>query len=190
MAKEIERRIARLAQVIARAKDRALILAINQLEADFKTRIFTEGRKPSGAAIGSYSTKETYVSIAGAQAKYGSQIKTSALTPKGKNGSGKFKNGNTKKSQYFDDGYAGFRAQVGRQTSKVDLNLTGNLQNQIVSGTSENGVALGYLDSGSEQLAKNLEAKYGEVFTPSDDEVEAIFDILQDEIFNAIEQAL
>lgn len=190
MASEIENRIARIAQVIARAKDRALILAINQLEADYKTRIFSDGRNSSGASIGAYSTKPTYVSIAGAQARYGSQIKTSALTPKGKNGSGKFKNGNTKKSQYFDDGYSGFRAQVGRQTSKVDLNLTGNLQNQIVSGVSERGVALGYLDNQAQGLASDLESKYGRVFEPTDDEVEASFDVLEQELFEALEQAL
>ncbi len=186
MAQELENRLKRLSAIIRKAADVAKINALNNLEASYKTRIFTDGKRTSGGAIGSYSTTATYVSIAGAKAKYGSQLKSSALSPKGKNGASKFKNGKSKKSEYFADGYAGFRNKVGRQSEKIDFNLTGNLKDSIVGGTSREGLSLGYLNSDAEVLSNNLERRFGEVFAPTDAEVEEVLDNIENTIFDAI----
>lgn len=188
MADELLRRLNRLSTVIRQAADEAKINALNNLEASYKTRIFSNGKNSSGGDIGSYSTSPIYVSIEGAKESQGSQARTSSLTPKGKgkDGAAKFKNGKTKKSQYFADGYSGFRAQVGRQNSKVDFNLTGNLQESIVGGTKKNGIVLGYRNTDAEELAENLEERFSDTFDPTDDEINEALDNIENTIFDAI----
>jgi hypothetical protein len=180
----------KVVSAIANAADEAKFAALNNLEASLKTRIFNDGRNSGGGSIGSYSTRPMYVSIAGAKAKYGSQLKSSALTAVGKNGATQFKNGKKRKSQYFADGYAGFRAQVGRQNQKVDLNLTGNLQDSLQGGVTNKGLALAFINSKSSRLSQDLEDKYGDVFTPTDEEVEEVLTTIEETIFDAITQAL
>ena len=186
MSSETSRLFRRISRVIVKSADEAKIAALNGLEASLKTRIFTDGRDSGGGSIGNYSTKPMYVSIAGAQARYGSQIKSSALTAVGKNGDTEFKNGKKRRSQYFSDGYAGFRAQVGRQNQKVDLNLTGNLQDSLAGGVTDKGLALAFINAEGATLSEHLERRYGEVFTPTDDEVEEVLNTIEDTIFDAI----
>jgi len=191
MAKELEARLSNLTTVIRAAADKAKIAGVNYLKARYTTRIFTEGRKTDGGGIGRYSTTPTYVSIAGSRAKYGSQVRTSALSPRGKNSTDStFKNGRSRKSQYFEDGYAGFRAQVGRQTERVDLNLTGNLRDSVEIGTRNNGLGIEIRDGENARLSQQLESKYGNVFEPSDKEVEEVLNEVEEVIFDEILKAL
>ena len=189
MSTDTSKLFRRVARVIVKAADEGKIAALNNLEASLKTRIFTNGVDSGGGSIGSYSTRPMYVSIAGAQARYGSQLKSSALTAVGKNGDTEFKNGKQRKSQYFQDGYAGFRAQVGRQNQKVDLNLTGNLQDSLQGGLTDKGLALAFINSEGARLSEHLEQRYGDVFQPTDEEVEEVLTTIEDTIFDAITQA-
>ena len=172
--------------IISKAVDKAKIAGANQIEADFKKRVFTDGKKTDGSDIGVYDTVPTYVSIDGAKKKYGSQLKSSALKPIGKTGQSKFKNGKPHKSQYFGDGYAGFRAQVGRQNSKIDLNLTGNLQDSIATGVTQKGLQLGFINSEGAELASYHDQRFGEIFTASEQEQDKVIEVMGDIILDEL----
>lgn len=81
----------------------------------YKKRIFQDGLSSA-----SYSSKPYYASVKGITG-----LPKGKLKPEGKNGKPKFKNGKTKKSQYLKGGYRQYRQVYGRQTGKVDFNLTG-----------------------------------------------------------------
>jgi hypothetical protein len=188
--KDLEQRLIALAKIAAGAVDKAKVAGANQIEADFKTRVFTNGKKTDGSDIGSYSTDPTYVSIDGAKKKYGSQLKSSALQPIGKTGSRKFKNGNPHKSEYFGDGYSGFRAKVGRQNQKIDLNLTGNLQDSIATGLTQTGLQLGFINGAAAELADHHDTRFGEIFTTSDEEQDAVIEVMSEIIIEELVQSL
>lgn len=156
-------------------------LAMLDMEADIKNRVFKDGLDANGAKIGSYSTDPIYVSIAGAKKRYGSQIPTSKLKPSGKRNKGKnFLNGNPRKSQYFERGYAGFRDFMGRDTSTVNLDLTGNLMNSIATGTDRNVTTIRFINKEAGELSEHLEDRFGKtVFTASQAEVDKLSEALE-----------
>jgi hypothetical protein len=159
------------------------------MEADIKRRIFLDGLDANGTKIGSYSTDPIYVGVEAAKKRYGSQIPTSKLKGKGKGGKGKFKNGKTRKSQYFERGYAGFREFMGRDIGTVNLDLTSNLQNSILTGTSGNVGTISFIsgnlktgDVSGETLAGYLEEHFGDkdIFSASQAEVDLLNKALED----------
>jgi len=81
-------------------------------------RIFGEGENSKNAEIGQYNDKKAlYVNPKNAPKSF---------TPKGKTGSAKFNNGKAHKTGYFSS-YKAFRANQGRRTDRVNLNLEGDL---------------------------------------------------------------
>ena len=176
---KIQKFLAEISVELAKKKSQLSLEAVLRLEAQYKRRIFLTGRTTNGRRIGKYSEKPIYVSVEGAKKRYGSQIRSSSLKPSGKNKRPKFQNGKRKKSQYFEDGYKGFREQVGRQTKHVDLNLTGDLQSSIKTGKRQRSVRMGFLNPSAADLVDNLEAKYGDVFTVSKAESEAVTSFLK-----------
>lgn len=157
----------------------------------YKRRIFVDGRATSASRIGRYSTRPTYVSIAAQKRRTGSQIKNGRLTPKGKNGRVKFKNGRYLKTRYFPDGYKGFRDAVGRQSSYVDFNLSGELERSIQVGSSGGRTVIGFLKDSERDKAEKLEKKFQrDVFTFSDEEVEKAFDVMEAALLKAIDRIL
>ena len=163
-------------------------LAIMDMEADIKGRVFRDGLDANGREIGQYSTDPIYVSVAGAKKRYGSQLPTSKLRGRGKGKRGnKFKNGNPRKSQYFEKGYAGFREYMGRDISKVNLDLTGNLMNSISSGTNGNVSVIEFQNSESSELAGHLEKNFGKtIFEANRTEVEKLTERLEDAVNRTI----
>lgn len=169
-----------------------LPLALLDMEGDIKRRIFLDGLDANGNKIGSYSTDPIYVGIEAAKKRYGSQIPTSKLKGKGKaqNSKSKFKNGNSRKSQYFKSGYAGFREFMGRDIGTVNLDLTSNLQNSILTGTSGNVGTISFISGNlktgavsGETLAGYLEERFGDkdIFSASKAEVDLLSQALEDE---------
>jgi hypothetical protein len=172
------------------ALEAELPLALLDMEADIKRRIFLNGLDANGTKIGSYSTEPIYVSIKGAKKRYGSQIPTSKLKGKGKADSSKskFKNGNSRRSQYFKDGYSGFRKLMDRDTSTVNLDLTSNLQNSILTGTNGNIGTIEFIsgnlktgDVDGQTLAGYLEEHFGDkkIFSASQGEVDLLNQALE-----------
>lgn len=155
--------------VLRRSKNNALVVVTKELEGTMKKRIFERGQSVGGGKIGKYSRKPMYVSKEGAKSQYGSQIRQGGIRPRGKNSKrSKFKNGNPRRSAYFAGGYAEFRKAVGRQSSYVDLSLTGSLMSSIQTGTRQNRVVLGFVSDRKFRLAEYHEEKYGKsIFSPS-----------------------
>jgi len=101
------------------ASDKLMTAVIVDTIAHYTPRIFTKGLNSRNMAIGTYSTKSTY-------------INPKTQSPKsfgvlGKNGKSTFKNGNKHKTRYFTGGYKQFKGQIGRGT-KVNLRLFNELQ--------------------------------------------------------------
>lgn len=152
-------------------------------------RIFDDGKKEDGGEIGKYSTKPTYISLAVAPKPKGA--------PTGKTGKSKFKDGKTHKSKYFLSGYKGYRDNVGRQTSFVDLSLTGELRmdfgNQKEVAEPRKISDFEYqirLDKDIDQKKREgAEDKYGTIFSLSDSEKELFFDTIRFEFNNRLSKS-
>lgn len=172
----------------ARIEAEKVVFAKN-LEADYKKRIFQDGKNEQGSDIGTYSTTPTYVSILGSKKRTGSQVDNSGLKGIGKTGQTKRKDGSPHKSMYLPQGYSEYRSVVGRQNTKVDFNLTGNLQRQIGVGTTDTSIVLGFIDTDARELATSLEARFGQVFGVTDEEEEGVIIAVEramDEIVDSI----
>lgn len=117
------------------------IVAAKATEAVFKKRIFVDGKDSNGGAIGDYSTQPFYINP---KATTLLGVKKSGLKPVGKNGQKRFKNGNLHKTVYLTGGYKELRTKTGRQSAKVDLNLSGSLLASIQTGRRGQFVVLGY----------------------------------------------
>lgn len=167
-----------------------LKLAAYTTTAKMGERIFDEGKTQSGQNIGSYSTKPIYVSLSVAPKPKGA--------PTGKSGKSKFKDGKGHKSKYFDDGYKGYRDNVGRQTGFVDLSLTGELrmdfgnQKQPAEPRKINDFEyqIRLEKSINQDKREGADEKYGAIFTPSESEKELFFDTIQFEFQNRISKSI
>jgi hypothetical protein len=140
-------------------------------------RIFESGIATYESRIGSYnSTNPLYVNT-----NLNAPIKA---PPKGKNGEAKFKNGKTKKTTYFES-YKDFRSKQGRESSFVNLDLTGELQRDIAKGTGGIDIDSFRFDNNEYRITvdkdinvkkvEGMEAKYGkQIFQPTERELEAM----------------
>ena len=168
------------------AQQSSLFLGMNNLRADMLKRIFDSGIASDGVKIGSYSTKQIYVSTKGT-----SQVRSSSLRPKGKNSNEpKFENGKDRKSQYFGGGYKEYRSTVGRQSEKVDLRLTGSLQLSIQLGNTDNGQVIAFNNDEQLKKAAGNEKRFGKViFDPSREEIDNLTELWEKETTEAFFKA-
>ncbi len=143
----IEKQIEELQRVLQELQDdkniQARVTTVGAFAtlAEYKTRIFTEGKASSGAKIGSYDTSPFYASSDSLRG-----LPKGKFNKKGKTGKSKFKNGKSHKSTYLKSGYKEFRSKAGRQNSKVDLNLTGASQQTVQVGTKGDQTVIGFTD--------------------------------------------
>lgn len=171
-----------------------LKLAAYTTTAKMGERIFDEGKTTDGTKIGSYSDEPIYVSLSVAPKPKG--------RPTGKTGKSKFasgkKAGQDHKSKYFDTGYKGYRENVGRQTDKVDLSLTGELRldfgNQKKNAEPRKITDFEYQIQLNKDIdrkkASGAEEKYGEIFNLSEPERELFFNTIQFEFQNRISKSI
>ena len=166
------------------------VVAGKAMYAEFVQRIFLKGLNADGSPIGSYSTKPAYFNpkqtgqsgvpkprIGLPTTRVSKSKRVPALSPIGKNGQAVFKNGKPHKTAYVKDGYKGFRKLVGRQNTKVDLNLTGSLFLSIQLATTKNGILLYFATSKEADKGRGNEKRFGK----------PIFDTnkVEQDIFNA-----
>jgi hypothetical protein len=124
-----------LRQVIAAPEtaERLSQVAAFAVIAEYKNRIFVEGRATDGAQIGQFST---YGGGYSTEPFYQNPTKltgvsSAGVTPQGKTGQSRFKNGNPHKTRYLPQGYKELRELTGRQSGYVDLNFSGALERSI-----------------------------------------------------------
>jgi hypothetical protein len=74
--------------------------------------------------------------------------------------------------------YAAIRKEAGRQTSRVDLNMTGKMMlDYNLTERAPRAVGVGFVSDGSDEIAGYLEEYYGaEIFVPSEQEEDEIMD--------------
>ncbi len=125
----------------SKISERVTIVAAKAVEAKYKTRIFKDGKDSNGGLIGDYSTKPFYINPK-SETLIG--VKKGNIKPIGKNGQKQFKSGKPHKTSYLAGGYKELRQKTGRQSAKVDLNLSGSLLAAIQTGRRGQFVVLGY----------------------------------------------
>ncbi len=105
------------------------------------------------------------------------------IKQKGTNTAGETMHTN-KGSSAYSTGYAKVRAKKGRQTSKVDLYLTGDLSRafQVIDHTATEATA-GFLNDTESQKAGYLEEFYGEIWGLTSEEQKDVTEVILDEIF-------
>lgn len=130
-----------------------------------KQRIFTDGKKADGSGIGKYSSKPLYVSPAQAP---------KAITPEGKTGRRRFKSGKPHKTKYYAGGYKAFRADVGRQSDKIDLDLSSRLRFSYQMETTPYQIKLGFTSPTEAKKARGIENRFGNIFGLTDSEKQLI----------------
>jgi len=136
--------------------------------AEYKNRIFVEGLTTDGSQIGQYSTRPFYQNP---NALTG--VASSGVTPVGKTGKSRFKNGKAHKTKYLPRGYAELRELTGRQPAKVDLNFSGSLERSIKVIENESGAAISYTNDFEAEKMEGNEIRFGALISEvSEDEKE------------------
>lgn len=151
--------------------ERLGVVACNRVSALVKRRVFSEGEAQDGSKIGSYSTKEGWFTT--------NTPGLPKLSPKGKGPKPR-----AKKTVYQEQGYKGFRTAVGRQSSYVDLNLTGSLFRSVGVGQGRGGtIAFGIKNDASADIMQGHEEKYSKIIaTPNAQEIESAHDDVREEL--------
>lgn len=173
MAEGVDDLIAAVNRVISGEK--ALRTAALDTHSAHADRIFGKGMAANGSAIGSYSTKPTYVGSKGSPKK---------LTPKGKGGGGsKFKNGKPRKSRYFGGGYREFRQTIGRKADRVDLRLSGQMERDYKLSADGDGFASGFSNPKNFEKAEGNEDHFKKkIFSLGREEIEDFVKVFEFEL--------
>ena len=89
-----------------------------------------------------------------------------------------------KSNDAYSPQYAKLRAKKGRQTSKVDLYLSGDLSRalQVIDHTPTEATA-GFLNGAESQKAEYLEEFYGEIWGLTSEEQTDVTEVILNEIF-------
>lgn len=151
-------------------RERLALVAANRVSALVKRRVFQNGTAQDGSSIGDYSTKPAYFST--------NKPGVPKIAPKSKVG----RKGN--KTYYAAGGYAEYRKAVGRQSAKVDLNLTGATFAAVGVGQSANGLpAFGIKTKEALHRIEGNEDRFNAVtVTPNQQEIESAREDVRKEI--------
>lgn len=162
---DIIKRLERFASELQSEETRSRIelIAVNRVLANTKIRIFEDGTATNGTPIGKYSTKPIYMPNA---------LGLPRIQLRGKTGN------KTKVVNYYPGGYKEYRADVGRQNSRVDLNLTSSMFGAYQAGKNVFGESvIGFV---SEDEAKKMEGNEKRflktIAVPSQQEKQAGYD--------------
>jgi hypothetical protein len=151
----------------------ALAIAAQDTHAIMAERIFESGLNSDGTEIGVYDyQKPIYVDP---------KISPKNFPVTGKNGGSKFSDGKTHKTGYFES-YQEYRKKIGRQTSRVDLTLSGLFKSDLsraVVKISEFVYASKVSQQRSIDIMDGVKNKYGDVFSLSKNERENFIETLE-----------
>ena len=135
--------------------DKLLREVANGFYSENLRRVHNEGKDTDNKLIGEaqYSTTPIYISV---------DASPKRITPKGKSGKTKFKNGNSHKSAFFQEGYKGFRTAIGRTTSVVNLQLSGKLKTSWAIQNNGKKWLIGFDSTYGKDISEGLEEKYNQ----------------------------
>jgi hypothetical protein len=120
-----------------------------ELEAEWKDRVFAEGKNSDGQNIGTYSTKPEYFS----KSKF---IRKAAFKPIGKTGK------KTKSTMFLVGGYNQFRDIQGRETSNVNLKFSGSMESAFRVYKFGSEVLFGNADEFEHKKVEGNTDRFGE----------------------------
>lgn len=163
--------------------DTAVRTVATTMLGEIRTRIHEQGKAADGGDIGQYSRTPMYVS---ANANPGKSFGR----PIGKTGKSKFANGQDHKSRYFPGGYNEYKTAIGRnQLGRVNLSLSGQLNNQLNVVSTQRGYGLAWADKEKFERAGHLEKKYGKkIWSLTEDERELAAQVAQNVIARAVSE--
>lgn len=133
-------------------------------------RIHEEGKASDGSDIGTYSTKPIYINPKNSPVKFGTSGKykdytdgngNRVLKPATDTFKGGRRAGEKHTTKYFDGGYKEFREDAGRDSSKVNLDLTGGLKQGLQLLPTSRSYSIGFMNDEQARRAEGLEKKYG-----------------------------
>ena len=150
-------------------RERLALVAANAVTVLVKRRVFRDGIAQDGSLIGKYSTKPAYFGI---------------KTPGVPKLAAKGKTPRAKSSYYAKGGYAEYRQAVGRQSAKVDLNLSGATFLGVGAGVNGSGLpAFGIKTKEAQERIEGNELRFDCVtVTPNEAERQAGRDAATQEI--------
>ncbi len=126
--------------------------AVAAVVADNLFAVHNQGQALNGSSIGQYSTSPIYVSPSRSPKKF---------TPRGQTGrSSKFKNGKTRKSRYFPQGYKEYRSLIGREVNVVNLSLSGKLSKEYNLQLRGGEYVAGFTTSSAANKASGAERRF------------------------------
>lgn len=116
------------------------------------SRIHNEGLDENDTPIGHYnSTTPIYINPKKSPRKFAT---------KGKTGKTTFENGKAHKTGFFAS-YSAFRSSIGRETSFVNLQLSGKLMKSYNLSATGKEYVVGFTSDYGSQIAAGMEEKYG-----------------------------
>jgi hypothetical protein len=174
MSQKLQMRIAEV------QSGKAIRLAAHDTSAEYGKRIFDRGENSAGDEIGEYSKEEMWASP-----------KNSPRRPNGKG-----KTGKSIKGGYYKQGYYEFKGDMGRDNSKVNLVLFGDLKSDVFNGREVaepievNAITYELRVKRQENLDKinGLEDKYGTVFDLTTAEVNNFIETAEFETIKILSQ--
>jgi len=160
--------------------DRMARIGAVTLLGNIGNRVFQDGEASNEGLIGSYSTKDilvgksSFVKKSTANQLLGSKAKRRKLEWVTKNG---------KRLAILPGGYAQLRALQGRQTSKVDLHMTGKLFNDFVVSGKRSRYFLGFRSEYGKTISIAQETRFSKpIFNTSDTERKELVNIFENGI--------
>lgn len=174
--------------IIQHLKDGVIMgIATADTHAKMSARIFEEGKTATGGDIGQYGGGPLYINPNRSPKKFPVKGKPDS---KGK-GDTKFENGKEHKTGYFES-YKAYREKIGRQTGKVDLVLSGSLQSDFSNGLIKKDdftYNVSVKNVKNRKIIEGVQEKYGNVFSPSQQESENFKDVFNFEVQRLIKGA-
>jgi len=159
--------------------------AVRSVMAQMVVRIFEDGIKSDGSPIGQYNdSDELYVDP---------DTLPKTIAPRGK--PGKERNVANRKTTYFKS-YKALRSEVGRESGKVNIRLTNDLQSDWSNASVGDGIAsnpkpkvispteyhIVLKRDNNADKRKGLESRYGDIFRLTKEEETFYFDQIRKEI--------
>ena len=189
------------------SEERVTLVGAVAIEAALKRRIFQDGRASRGSLIApKYSSNEGYFTRDYFTARPSAFVPTAKetlikeTTRVGKNSgitirttkiSKKDTRTKVNKTMYVRDGYKGVRELQGRQTQKVDLKLSGSLEQNITNVRSGDKTLLVIKSQTEIKKSEDLEALYKKpIFAPSYTEQKACEDAMSKEVAKILTELL